>query len=161
MSSENNLYFELNDNFLSYDPDKSILLCKHRETLNKKWIKKIEDSIYISSVAEDKNIFYISCETDDISGFLLALNKSDGTTVWAIQGKSCFQVIFDGFLFSVFTDDKEKFFLLKINPENGASIWYRETAADLSEYSFTQRRILLTYASGKSERISPETGENL
>jgi outer membrane protein assembly factor BamB len=161
MNRENSIFFDLIENTVTYDLEKSILLCRNKKTQNKKWIKKVEYSIYIINVIEDKNIFYVSCESDEISGFLMALNKSDGTNLWEIHGKSCFQVIFNKFLYSVFIDDKKKYFLLKINPENGASIWFRETTEDLIEYSFTKKRILLTYITGKTERISPETGENL
>ncbi len=161
MNIENCIYFDLKDHILSYDAEKSILLCKDKKTLNKKWIKKVDESIYIVSIIEDKNIFYVSCESDEITGFLMALDKSDGKNLWEIQGKSCFQVIFNNYLYSVFIDDKQKYFFLKINPQNGTSVWFRETSSDLCEYSFTKKRILLTYLSGKTERLSPDTGENL
>ncbi len=161
MNNENSIYFDLKENILSYDAEKSILLCKDKKTLSKKWIKKADESIYIVSIIEDKKIFYVSCESDEITGYLLALDKSDGNNLWDIQGKSCFQVIFNNFLYSVFIDDNQKYFFLKINPENGTTVWFRETTSELSEYSFTKRRILLTYLTGKTERISPDTGENL
>jgi len=161
MNKENSIFFDLTENIISYDPDKSILLCSDKKSGNKKWIKKADETVFIVSIIEDKKLFYVSCESDDISGYLLALNKSDGSDLWEIQGKSCFQVVFNKFLFSVFIDDNKKYFLLKINPENGTSIWFRETASDLCEYSFTKKRILLTYLSGKTERLSPDTGENL
>jgi hypothetical protein len=158
MEQTYSLTFEMEERILCYESGKSILLCKESKNGKNLWIKKISDINNISSVIEDTARYYIACETDEIKGFFLAIDRATGATEWFIPGRAYFQVIFDGYLFTIFTDEKNDFFLLKVDCSDGKKIWHHRVNPDLCEYSFRPDRILLTYDSGRAETISPRTG---
>lgn len=150
--------FEMDDRTLCYDSGKSMLLCRDSGTCKNLWIKKIEDINHIDSAIEDSERYYIGCESNDIKGYYIAVNKDTGSTEWFIPGKPYFQIIFSGYLFLIFADEKKTFYLLKVERSDGGKLWYHRIDDDLSEYSFRSDRILLEYESGKKETISPSTG---
>src|SRR4030042_4565080 len=150
--------FEMERAILSYDGSKSILLCTESKNSKKLWIKKIDDINHIENIIEDSDRFYLACESSDTKGFYLALDKKTGSTEWFIPGKAYFQIIYDGFLYAIFMDEKNYFYFLKIDCADGKKIWHHRTDKDLCEYSFRHDRILLKYESGKTEKISPLTG---
>ncbi len=152
------LFFRLEDILLSYDPEKSILLCKNKNGKNL-WAKKFIDIDIISEVEEDSDSLYISTELDEKRGQFVALSKTDGNTQWHIPGRALFQKIFGVNIFLIFIDDEERYYMIKVDKSTGEKIWYFRVDEDLSEYSLRNDRILLKYASGKEERISTETGK--
>lgn len=150
--------FEMKGHTLLYDMDKSILLCKTKPEGRNVWAKKIHDISSISGIIEDKAKYYMSCERSDTSGHFLAVDKGNGSTAWYIPGMPFFSLIFDGYLYLIFVDEKGVYYLLKVDLSNGSKIWYHRVDRDLSEYRFRNDRILLVYTSGKTENLSPKTG---
>jgi outer membrane protein assembly factor BamB len=153
--------FRMKDGILCYSSDKSMLLCKEPNSSKNLWIKKIPDVTHIDNVIDDSSNYYIACETDDVRGYFLALNKKTGSTEWFIPGKAYFQIVYGDFLYAIFLDEKGLFYFLKIDRADGKKIWHRRIDDDLFEYSFLPERILLKYESGKTEKISPLTGANI
>ena len=143
---------------LRFDADKAILLCSSNESGKRQWAKKLNSIYAIGSVIEDNACFYISCESSDITGKYMALNKADGSTVWFIPGKAFMNVLFEGFLFLIFSDENNDFYMLKVDKKTGAKIWHHRVGNDLAEYSISRERILLTYGSGNKERLSLSKG---
>jgi len=143
---------------LYFDLEKSILISTTKNNGKKKWIKKINDIYSVNSIIEDSNKYYISCETDETSGQFLAISKQDGTTCWFIPGKSYLHILFNKYLYIIFIDDNNMYFLIKVDINDGSKIWHHKVRQNLEEYSFTKERILLQYSSGKNEILSPLTG---
>ena len=158
MEKINSQIFEMYAGILRYDGDKSILLCKAADGNKNLWVKKLHDVSLVEAVAEDGDRYYISCESADIRGFFLALSKGTGETEWFIPGKAYLQVIFDGYLYAIFSDERKRFYLIKVERTDGNKIWHHEIGGDLCEYRFRRDRITLTYGSGRLEHISPATG---
>ena len=150
--------FEMENGMLCYDSGKSILLCRALKSGRNLWIKKIPGICLIDSVTEDATRYYLACETDDVHGLFLALAKATGATEWFIPGKAYFQILFDGYLYIIFTDGNSEFYLIKADRSDGKKIWYHRVRDDLCEYGFRSDRILLKYGSGRSETLSPLTG---
>ncbi len=150
--------FEMKSGILCYDSEKSILLCKEPKGEKNRWVKKIDDVKLLGTVLEDPHSFYLPCESGETQGYLLAIDKSDGSTKWFIPGRAYFQIVYDENLFAIFSDERNDFYLLKVDPSDGTKIWHRRVGGDLCEYSFRSDRILLKYSSGKTEKISPVTG---
>jgi outer membrane protein assembly factor BamB len=150
--------FEVGDRILCFDSGKSILLCREAKESKNLWIKKITDVSQIDNLIEDSSQYYLSCESADNRGYYLALDKATGSTDWFIPGKAYFQIIYDGYLYLIFADEKKEFYLLKVERSDGKKTWYHRVDEDLCEYSFRPERILLKYDSGKTEKISPATG---
>lgn len=153
--------FEMKDHTLHYDTEKSILLCKSNAETKNVWAKKIHDIEGIHTVIEDEERYYLSCEYGERSGYFLAVDRANGSTAWYIPGLSLFNVIFEGYLFLIFIDDEGIYYLLKVDRSSGNKAWYHRINQDLAEYSFRRDRILLSYASGKVEKLSPKTGSLL
>lgn len=153
--------FETEKHLLVYEPERSVLLCRMPEDNRLVWAKKISDILAIESVIEDKKKYYLACETDEFSGRYLALIKDNGVTAWSIPGRSFMHLIFGGFIYIIFIDEMGRYMLLKVDSDSGGKIWHHEVDADLVEYSFTRERILLKYACGKTEYISPGSGTPL
>ncbi|OHD69415.1 MAG: hypothetical protein A2W19_05775 [Spirochaetes bacterium RBG_16_49_21] len=150
--------FEMESGILCYDGDKSILLCKAPDGTGKRWVKKIHDINLIETVTEDARQYYLSCEAGEIEGFFIAINKDTGATAWFIPGKAYFQILYGDCLYAIFADERKIFYLIKIERADGRKVWHRQIDEDLCEYSFRSDRILLTYESGKIEKISPLSG---
>lgn len=152
------LFFQLEKITLSFDPVKSILLCKNENGKNL-WAKKLNDITIINEVEEDPDILFISSEIDNMRGQFLAISKNDGNTKWHIPGRALFQKIFGKFIYLIFIDDENKYYLIKVDKSTGEKIWYFRVDEDLSEYSLRNDRILLKYGSGREEKISTDTGK--
>jgi hypothetical protein len=150
--------FEMKSGILYYDSDKSILLCKEPKGEKNRWVKKINDTLHIDLIIEDSLRYYMSCESGETRGYLLAISQSTGATEWFIPGKPYFQILYDDYLHVIFADEQKNFYLLKVEPSDGTKIWHRRIDEDLCQYSFRSDRILLTYESGKTEQVSPLTG---
>ena len=157
----NSKTFEMKNKTLSFSIEKSILLCKDPIDNKNVWAKKIEDIHLINDIIEDKNNYYLCCENEENSGQFLALNKNNGSTIWFIPGKSFLQQILKDFIYLIFIDIEEKYYLIKVKKENGEKIWFYQVTNDLMEYSIREDRIQLKYESGKVDKISTLTGQRL
>jgi len=135
-----------------------MLLCRDSNSGKNIWIKKISDISQIDTVIEDSSRYYIACETDDIKGYYLAIDKETGSTNWFIPGKAYFHIVYNKDLYIIFTDEKSDFYLLKVDCSDGKKIWHRRVDNDLCEYSFSPEGITLKFVSGKQEKISALTG---
>ncbi len=149
--------FNMEETVLHYDIGKGILMCKWSGD-KIIWAKKLKDVNNITNIIEDKKNYYVACEENEVTGQFLALMKENGSSLWYIPGRSYFQQIFQGHLYLIFINDKNKYFFIKVDCHMGEKIWYHKIDPDLYEYSFKQDRILLNYSSGKAEKISTETG---
>lgn len=152
--------FEMNDAFLRFDPESSILLCQTKPNSKRLWVKKINNLI-VSDIIEDTSRYYIICDSGDINGQFLAVKKKTGVTSWFIPGKSFMHILFKGFLFLIFSDENNRFYLLKVYISNGKSVWFHPIDPDLKEYIFKNDKIKLEYLSGKTETLSIKTGKLL
>ncbi len=150
--------FELGSRTLHYDDGKSILLCRDSQSGKNLWIKKLSDISRIDTVIEDSSRYYIACETDDIKGYYLAIDRETGSTAWFIPGNAYFHIVYNEGLYVIFTDEKSDFYLLMVDCSDGKKIWHRRVDNDLCEYSFSTNRIVLKFGSGKEEKISSLTG---
>jgi hypothetical protein len=158
MNIVNTQTFEMEKTVLRYDAEKSTLLCQSIKG-NKLWIKKVYDLDSVTGILEDKKRYYISFASGT-GGQFLAVRKDDGTTDWFIPGKSFLHIIYGGFFYLIFADEEDRFFLIKVNSENGKSIWFYEVDRDLEEYVFSDNKIFLRYSSGNSDSISIKSGRS-
>jgi hypothetical protein len=151
--------FELKDSVLSYDPEKSLVVCRTKgEDRKKIWIKKLEDAGTVTSVLEDGERYFLACEYGESEGAFLALEMGSGVTVWYIPGRSFLQVIYEGYLFMIFIDERGEYFLIKVECAGGSTVWHHRVESDLAEYRFNPRRIRLFYESGREETLDSATG---
>jgi len=154
----NHQIFELDQNILTFDITKGLLYCKtYEESLL--WVKKVKDVSEILDVQEDQSSYYISCSLDDIEGEMLSIDKEDGNTKWYIPGKPFFQKLFDKYIYTIFMDSTEQHYLLKVDLEDGSTIWHHRIENDLSEYIISKDKIELTYSSGRIEGLSVKSGQ--
>ncbi len=161
MEIKNNQVFDFKEKKLEFETDKSILLCRNSKTNRNIWARRINDVNSIEDAIDDRDTFYLNCIKDEKSGQFIALHKSSGETAWLIPGRSFLQLLFDNFLYIIFIDEKDKFFLIKVDKVTGSKLWFHEVDSDLSEYSIRQDRIMLKYGSGKTDRLSPATGKKI
>lgn len=146
--------FKTDDAELVLDTGRSILLCRGRdEGGRKRWAKKLDGSPEIICVLEDGERFYLACETGETNGQFLALDRETGSTRWFIPGRSFMHVLFDGFLYLIFVDGEDRFYLLKVDREEGRTLWHHRVEEDLQEYVFTGNELRLSYGSGRGEKI--------
>jgi len=150
--------FELGARILHFDCGRSTLLCRESQSGKNLWIKKISDIDHIDTVIEDSSRYYIACETDDIKGCYLAIDKGTGATEWTIPGKAYFHIVYGSGLFIIFTDENNDYYLIRVDCRNGSKLWHRRVERDLCEYRFTGDRITLAFESGKRETLSVLTG---
>ena len=150
--------FDMELHELRFDSRKAIIICSAIEDGQKQWAKRLADIHSIDSVIEDERCFYLSCESEEIIGQYMALNKIDGSTLWFIPGKAFMSVQHEGFLYLIFSDQDNHFYLLKVEKARGTRVWHYHVSRDLKEYSINQERVLLTYESGKTERLSAKKG---
>lgn len=150
--------FHLKNKTVEFDSGKSILLCRDSFKNKNLWAKKIVDVSSIDDIMEDETHLFVNCMKDEKSGQYLALDKENGSTVWYIPGRSFLNVIFEAFVYLIFIDNHEKYFLIKVDKNTGTKIWFHEIRDDLKEYSFRSSQIVLKYESGATERLSPHTG---
>jgi hypothetical protein len=151
--------FEMKNAVLRYDMDKSILTCGTKYNDRKLWVKKLNDLYSVSGIIEDDKKYYLACDSGEINGQFLAVKKQDGTTEWFIPGKSFLHVIYNGFLYLIFADENNRFYLLKVHLSNGKSSWFHHIEQDLSEYSFADNKITLHFLSGEREVLSVANGQ--
>jgi outer membrane protein assembly factor BamB len=156
--NHNILSFGMDDSLLRFDLETSILLCQSKENGKKQWVKKLND-LNVSDIFEDNKRYYIVCDSGEINGQFLAVKKENGTTSWFIPGKSFLHVLYKGFLFLIFADEANRFYLLKVNIGSGKSVWFHPIDADLFEYIFSNDKIKLKYFSGKTESLALKTGK--
>jgi hypothetical protein len=161
MEAANSQTFEMKENTLCFDGEKRILLSKSNADGRNLWAKKIQDIHRITAVIEDGDNYYLSCEFEESAGYFLAVRRDNGSSLWYIPGRPFLCLLYEGFLFLIFIDDQDRYFLIKADRFTGARIWYHQIDPDLSEYSFKSDRILLCYVSGKEEMLSPVTGFSL
>jgi hypothetical protein len=148
----------MEDAILNFNPETSILLCQSKFNGKKHWVKKLND-LYVSNILEDNKRYYVVCDSGEINGQFLAVKKENGTTSWFIPGKSFLHVFYKGFLFLIFADENNRFYLLKAYVSNGKSAWFHPVDPDLFEYIFANDKIKLKYISGKTESLSIKTGK--
>lgn len=155
-------FFTLKGVTLFFDFSKSVLMCKSSSGDDQKlWVKKIPDVEFVGNIIEDDEKYYVACEHSEKDGMFLALAKEDGTTQWYIPGRSHLQVLYEGFLYLIFIDERERYYFIKVEIQEGRKIWHHEVDIDLCEYSFSKTGITLQYKSGKSEVLSFKTGDLL
>jgi outer membrane protein assembly factor BamB len=150
--------YNLGGDELHFDAEKSILLCRDLKNGANRWIKKISGIGYISSVIEDADRYYLSGESSDTTGFYLALDKKEGTTMWSIPGKAFMNALHDGSLYLIFPDENNIFYLIKVDSATGRKEWHHPVGQDLREYSISGTRVTLEYNSGEREILSPTSG---
>jgi outer membrane protein assembly factor BamB len=148
----------MNEALLTFDMDKSALICKDPESKKILWVKKINEAKYIEDIIEDNDSFYVSSRINDKLGTYLAIDKAMGSTRWYIPGCAYFHVIYSGHLYLIFIDELERYFLIKADRKDGSKLWHRAVDHDLVEYSFSNNIIELKYGSGKIERLSLLSG---
>ncbi|MFH0975785.1 MAG: hypothetical protein V1874_08370 [Spirochaetota bacterium] len=155
----NVISFEMEGSELRFDPETSILLCRLKAGGRKLWVKKLND-LFVSDIIEDSRRYYIACGSGEINGQFLAVKKESGSTSWFIPGRSFLHLLYKGFLYLIFADDKNNFYLLKVHVSNGKSAWFHPVDADLKEYVFMGNKIKLKYLSNKFEIISVKNGKS-
>ncbi|HDP80942.1 MAG TPA: hypothetical protein ENN21_08890 [Spirochaetes bacterium] len=151
--------FSLGEYVLVFDLDRSILTCRARGEGQKKiWGKKLKDVHYVERVLEDAEKYYVACENGEHTGLFLALHRDTGATAWFIPGKSFLQIIYGGYLYLIFIDDREDYFLLKVDREDGRALWHHRVEDDLYEYCFNDGVITLKFGSGLTKSLDLGTG---
>lgn len=153
-------FFEMEHAVLRFDPGSSVLLCRSNLPDKKKlWIKKLNGLMEISDIIEDNKRYYLACDSGDINGQYIAIQKSTGKTDWFIPGKSFLHLLYRDFLYLIFSDESGQYYLLKVRLTDGKSVWFHPVDRDLTEYVFTGKTVNLKYISGKSESLSIRTGK--
>ncbi len=150
--------FEMKDCSLSFDCGKAVLSCRESSDGRLMWIKRLDDISSVDLVSEDDSRFFLACRMESVSGKFIALNREDGSTSWIIQGLAFLNIFHHGFLYLIFIDEMERFYLLKADPADGGIFWHRRVSPDLCEYSIGSEKIVLTYDSGKTEYIDSIEG---
>ena len=148
----------MDDNVLLFDGNRSILFCKQDDNKTK-WAKKINNILSINEVIEDQKNYYIICELNESAGLYISIKKSNGNTLWDIPGKSYLQIQYENFLYLIFINENEKYYLIKVNKEDGKKLWHYEVGNDLCEYKISSGVISLIYSSNKIENLSSLTGK--
>lgn len=146
--------FTCNDTTILYNPDKCTLLCVSNPDGKKLWVKKLSEPVAIQNVLCDDLFYYIACRIGDTHGMFLTVARSNGSTMWFIPGRTFLEVLYNGFLYLIFVDEDDRYFLIKVEREEGAKLWYQQIDSDLYYYHFKDDGILLHYASGKKEKIT-------
>ncbi len=159
MKKHDNLQsFSMEDHVLRFDPYTSMILCLSRKENKKVWIKKLFDLSFIIHIIEDKNRYYLSCGSGETSGQFIAVKKSNGESDWFIPGRSFLSLIYGDFLYLIFNDEENRFYLIKAGISDGKSLWHYPVEDDLCEYEFKQEKLKLKYYSGRFEELSINTG---
>jgi hypothetical protein len=159
MNKDNVQRFELSKLLLQYNLETYTLLCKEKDKGKNIWIRKIEDGGFILDAGEDNERIFIAIESGINSGQFLALKKSDGNIIWFIPGKAyMFRILLD-FVYLIFIDEVNNFFLIKVSVEDGKKIWHYQVNEKLSSYIINKRIIELKYLDGNKEILDTTTGE--
>jgi outer membrane protein assembly factor BamB len=159
MSKDSIRRFELTDLILQYDYQTHTLLCRNIDKGKNLWIRKIGDGGYILDVSDDGDRIYLSIESDEKSGQFLVLNKKDGLTEWSIPGKAYMFRIFLNYVYLIFVDGDDNFFLIKTSSDDGSKIWHHPVHDGLSEYIINNETVTLKYHDGSAEVLNSGSGE--
>ncbi len=152
-------YFTMNGNELVFDRSKSILTCKSiADESRKLWAKKLEEVLFLEKVIEDTDKYYVACGIGEHSGRFIALDRKTGVTEWFIPGKSFLQLLYEDYLYLIFVDDREAYYLLKVDRSDGASVWHYRVETDLCEYCFKKNSLTLWFQSGRTETMDIRSG---
>ncbi len=158
MDNANSFVFELTEHVIQYDFSTDIMLCRRISDNRNIWIRKVPDGGHLINAIEDDKMFYLAFESDEKSGIFLAVDRADGSTRWEIPGKSYLSQIFGEYLFLIFIDSKDDFYLIKVRRDDGSKIWHHPVLEDLYEYIIKRDSISLRYLDGRTEDVSLETG---
>ena len=158
MNQTLNTVFQDARHLLQFNPHKGSLRCSDYRSGEIIWIRRLDDAEYIAGVLADNLSFYVPVESGDKQGIFLCLERETGETRWHIPGRSLMQLVYDGFLYLIFIDDQQRYFLLKVALDNGATAWYHQVEEDLTGYSFKGDIITLEYASGNVETLDASSG---
>ncbi|HOK02391.1 MAG TPA: hypothetical protein PLA51_07260 [Spirochaetota bacterium] len=151
--------FEFDSYTVVYNPENFSILCKRQPENKNIWIIKIDEGGFINGIVHDDENFYIAIEYDDKSGIFWAIGKEDGITKWTIPGKAYVYEVFDNYLYLIFIDNNDIYYLIKVNSSDGSKVWYHEVDIDLHRYSINRQRVLLEYLDGRVEILSSATGD--
>lgn len=149
----------MNDFLLQYDCSSEILLCRSVSQDRKLWIKKIEDGGIILDVVDSDDRFFIAFEFGETGGQFLAVNKSDGKTLWFIPGRAYMYRIFGDHIFLIFIDGRGDYFFIKSSTKEGGILWHHPVSMELTGYTIRPDYISLEYSDGRKESIDTGTGE--
>lgn len=147
------MQFDCKETLIVFHPEKHAILCIGRQDGRKLWAKKLHEPARIQNVLFDENFYYIACTMGDTQGMFLSLSKSNGSTVWLIPGRTFLEVLYQEYLYLIFVDEHEQYFLIKVECGGGSTVWFREIDSDLYYYHFKDDGIAFHYASGKKEMI--------
>ena len=161
MAKAEPFFFSMKEDILSYDTDRSLLVCRSTASGNKRWLKHLENISFIASIIEDSERYYIMGESAETLGEYHALGKADGGTAWFIPGRAFFHIIHAGHLFLIFIDEKNLYWLIKVDNIRGTTIWHHRVDADLDGYRFRKNQVTLTFRSGKKTILDTETGREI
>lgn len=150
--------FELDDLIISHDREKNHLLCRDSASGTKKWIKRLESPCELESILLDDDTLFAACVEDHHNGILFALDRATGNTRWYIPGHAFALIPFEGNLYTIFIDSEDRYFLLKIDRNEGSLIWHHQVQPDLEGYHFSGQRAILNYPGGQREWISLADG---
>lgn len=158
MNKESIQRFELADLLLQYDYQTYSLLCRNCDDGKNLWIRKVDDGGFILDVFENKDKIFLSMEYEGNCGQFLVLNKKDGLTSWYIPGKAYMFCLYSDYIYLIFADDNNDFFLIKASSENGSKLWHHSVNDGLTGYTINTNIIILRYAGGSTEILSSSTG---
>jgi outer membrane protein assembly factor BamB len=159
MNKDNIQRFELSKLLLQYNLETYALLCKEKDKGKNLWIRKIEDGGFILDIGEDNERIFIAIESGANSGQFSTLKKSDGNILWFIPGKAYMFRIFLDYVYLIFLDEYNNFFLIKAYVEDGRKIWHYKINEKLSSYTINEKIIELKYLDGNKEVLDSATGE--
>ena len=158
MSKDNIQRFELSEFLLQYNLETYALLCKEKDNGKNLWIRKIEDGGFILDASEDKERIFIAVESGNNMGQFLALEKTDGNIKWFIPGKAYMFRVFLNFVYLIFPDEANNFFLIKVSVEDGKKFWHYQVNENLSSYTINDKIVELKYRDGVREILDSKTG---
>jgi len=150
--------FNCNDTALIYNVETNAIICTAKPDGRKLWVKKLHEPAAINNVLYDEQCYYIALSTSDTEGMFLSLSKATGTTKWFIPGRTYLEVLYNGFLYLIFVDNDKRYFLIKVESQEGTKVWFHQIDPDLYFYHFKEDGILLHFASGKKEMIPYDMG---
>jgi len=158
MNKESIQRFELSELVLQYDFATYTLLCRNISEGKNLWIRKIEDGGFILEVLEDRDKIFISVESEGKNGQFIVLNKSDGFVCWFIPGKPFMFRLYSVYVYLIFADSDNNFFLIKAHVEDGSKLWHHQINQGLSSYIINNEIVSLKYKNGSTEILNSETG---
>ncbi len=159
MENRNSQVFNLKEQVLYYDFMEGVLLARRAGDRKNQWIKKIHEPGSLLGVTEDDERLYLSFAESEKNGQFTVLERNTGKTLWVIPGRSFLNQLYGEYIFLIFSDASDIFYLLKVDKKNGSKIWHHPVHEGLYEYIIKRDSISLKYNDGPGENISMETGE--